>query len=465
MAEIHLFARQLIERLHTAKKQQVVIKARTLLKGFGYYRRTEANVRLIQSQFAQANLSSDFSQAYPVSLDERVYVRFAVPPQPPSEPAQPAAETAARIDKSTYLTRAVSATAVILTDTGSGSGFIVHPDGLVVTARHVVNDEDNLSRRKVKVCIHPQLKDEQMLEGVVFRSHKKLDFALLWLDGKGPFPTLPLGNPHKVRYVQTVYAIGAPAGMPNTVSRGIISNPKGQLNGLECLQTDAAIDHGNSGGPLVNENGEALGINLWGVGDFDAAKFAVPVDYIYDEIANAIKRGREACLRAVYCPVCGFCDFEKETWYCRNCGTQWVSEDVEPLAKELADKIFAVLAAAQLKPEDVQRIWCRKEMLDAVEGWVAVVAMPNISFYLAADWPVLAVPAGGLALSPEELRKHLASVESLSSGALAEKDGALFFTECVLYTGLTEENAQKALDAVLQVLAGLRAGLAASNTA
>ena len=179
------------------------------------------------------------------------------------------------------------------------------------------------SLRSVKVRLYPQLKNEQTLEGTVFRSHRRLDFALLWLEGPGPYPTLPLGHPQKVQHTQTVYAIGAPAGLPNTVSRGIISNPLSHFNRLDCLQTDAAIDRGNSGGPLVTEEGEAIGINLWGLGNFDAAKFSIPVDYLKADLETAITAGREKCLAALYCQNCGWADFTEATWYCRNCGIQF----------------------------------------------------------------------------------------------------------------------------------------------
>ncbi len=323
MPEIHPYARELAQKVGTNSKRRVFIKARTLLKGFGYYRRTETIVRDINQQLETMNLATDFSLVYPRDLDERIGVRLLVTLEPAAAgetwtripPLHPGRQT--RLDR---ISSAVCATVEIFTDFGSGSGFIVHPDGLVVTARHVVENEDGFSLRSVNVRIYPQLKNEQTLEGAVFRSHRKLDFALLWLEGPGPFPVLPVGRPQQVQHTQTVYAIGAPAGLPNTVSRGIISNPLSRFNMLECLQTDAAIDRGNSGGPLVTEDGEVVGINLWGLGNFDAAKFSLPVDYLTSDINAAIKAGRERCLEAVYCRNCGYAEFSQAAWFCHNCG-------------------------------------------------------------------------------------------------------------------------------------------------
>ncbi len=326
MPEIHPYARELAQKVGSNNKRRVFIKARTLLKGFGYYRRTETIVNEINQQLETMNLACDFSLAYPKDLDERIgiHLSVALPPpqaaQPPPGILQIQSHRQTRLDR---ISSAVCATVEIFTESGSGSGFIVHPGGLVVTARHVVEDEDGRSLRSVKVIVYPQLKNEQTLEGTVFRSHRRLDFALLWLDGAGSYPTMPIGSPQKVQHTQTVYAIGAPAGLPNTVSRGIISNPLSRFNMLECLQTDAAIDRGNSGGPLVTEDGEVIGINLWGLGNYDAAKFSIPVDYLKADLETAIKAGREACLSAVYCQNCGFADFEQAGWFCRNCGIQF----------------------------------------------------------------------------------------------------------------------------------------------
>jgi len=222
--------------------------------------------------------------------------------------------------------RGVAATVEVYTRAGSGSGFIVHPDGLIVTAQHVIEGSQGLSYRTVKVRLFPEQSCEQIVDGVVFRSHRALDVALVWLLTDGSLPTIPIGNPQKLRHAQTVYAIGAPAGMSSTVSKGIVSNPNSRYRKIQCIQTDAAIDHGNSGGPLITKTGEVVGVTVWGFGNYDAAKFAIPIDYFTKDIALALQHGRESCLNAFYCPACGNIDYTGSTWYCRNCGAQFETD-------------------------------------------------------------------------------------------------------------------------------------------
>lgn len=230
-------------------------------------------------------------------------------------------------DASDSIGRAVAATVEVYTAFGNGSGFLIHPSGLIVTGRHVVDDKQKLSTRRVKIRLFPEQDNEQVLDGIVFRSHRPLDFALVWIVENGIFPCISVGKPRQLRHAQTVYAVGSPAGMPNTVSRGIVSNPNGRYNKINCIQTDAAIDHGNSGGPLITENGEVVGINLWGIGNYDAAKFAVPIDYVTEDIQTALQYGKASALDAYYCPACGHTDYASATWYCRNCGAQFAWQD------------------------------------------------------------------------------------------------------------------------------------------
>ncbi|MGI0486374.1 dynamin family protein [Pantanalinema rosaneae CENA516] len=222
--------------------------------------------------------------------------------------------------------RGVAATVEVYTPAGSGSGFIIHSDGLIVTAQHVIEGAQGLSYRNVKVRLFPEQSCEQIVDGIVFRSHRALDIALVWLLIEGSLPTIPIGNPQKLRHAQTVYAIGAPAGMSSTVSKGIVSNPNSRYKKIQCIQTDAAIDYGNSGGPLITKTGEAVGITVWGFGNYDAAKFAIPIDYLTQDIELALQHGREACLNSFYCPACGNIDYTTPTWYCRNCGAQFEAD-------------------------------------------------------------------------------------------------------------------------------------------
>lgn len=217
------------------------------------------------------------------------------------------------------IAHALACTVEIRNGEATGAGCILHPDGLVITGRHVVERQDGSSSKRVQVALNPGTKNEAIINGTIFYSDRKLDLALLWLNKESVYPAIPIVSAKNVKHAQTVYAIGSPGNLANTVSRGIVSNPHGRFNDVECIQTDAAIDHGNSGGPLINEHGELLGIILWGL-EFDAAKFAVPVDYVQSDIDEAIKAGKQKCLDAYYCPLCGFNDPLVNHPFCRNCG-------------------------------------------------------------------------------------------------------------------------------------------------
>lgn len=336
----HPYAIELAQKLSSRPNHNTSMKLRTILKNFGYRRRTLAIIDRVQNYLQASGLSSEFSLHFPESLDDRVTVTLEKFPEKSMLPC----EKEVKVTEKNVISKVVDATVQVFTRSEAGSGFIVHPNGLVVTARHVIDNEDRLSRRKVKVLVCPNGKDEQVVDAIVFRSHRQLDFALLWLLDEGSFPTIPLGNPQSLQHAQTVYAVGSPAGITNTVTRGIVSNPNVMLGQIECIQTDAAVDRGNSGGPLITENGEVVGINVWGLGNFDALKFAVPVDYIKKEIDQAIAHGKETCINAGYCPACGFLDLEPPTWYCRNCGVQFAQSDPDVIF----DEKFEIVSAPDL---------------------------------------------------------------------------------------------------------------------
>jgi S1-C subfamily serine protease len=322
---IHPYVEQLSHQVATQADKRTTLKARTMLRGFGYHRRTQHIVEEIRSLLAAADLETNLTAAFPRDIDDRVALRLLptaagfdnehleVTPTTYSAAARPAAQEPRLED---IAERAIAATVTISTPSELGSGFVVHPDGLVVTGCHVVTGKAGAVFDNVQV----QLADDSRVSGTVFRFHRRLDFALLWLGETAPLPTIPIGNAKALRTAETVLAIGSPSALRNTVSRGIVSNPRQLCRGLQCIQTDASIDEGNSGGPLVNSRGEAIALNLWGLGDIDSAKFALPLDYFTEDLAAAVRHGRAACLKAVLCRECGFADYDTPTWFCRNCG-------------------------------------------------------------------------------------------------------------------------------------------------
>jgi serine protease Do len=138
---------------------------------------------------------------------------------------------------------------------GFGSGFILSPQGVIVTNHHVVEGAD-------EVLI--ELRDGRKFTSKEIKSDPKTDLAIIRVETKEPLPYLTFGDSSKMEIGDRVLAVGAPFGLTGTVTQGIVS-AKGRnlhLNMYEdFLQTDAAINPGNSGGPLVNLSGEVIGVN------------------------------------------------------------------------------------------------------------------------------------------------------------------------------------------------------------
>ncbi|HEX8137973.1 MAG TPA: DegQ family serine endoprotease [Pyrinomonadaceae bacterium] len=172
----------------------------------------------------------------------------------------------------------------------TGSGVIVTPSGYIVTNNHVVEDA---------TVIKVELTDNRTFDARVIGTDKLSDLAVLKIDATG-LPALPLGDSDSVRVGDVVLAIGNPLGIGQTVTSGIIS-AKGRSTGLsdgsyeDFLQTDAAINRGNSGGALVNTSGELIGINsqiLSPSGGNIGIGFAIPSNMARGVMDQLVKTGR-----------------------------------------------------------------------------------------------------------------------------------------------------------------------------
>lgn len=177
---------------------------------------------------------------------------------------------------------------------GGGTGFIVSEDGFIVTNKHVVSDEE----AQYTVVLN----DETKYEANVIARDPMTDFAVLKIEAEN-LPVLILGESEQIKVGQTVIAIGNALGeFSNTVSVGVISGlsrsivagsfemGSEQLSGV--IQTDASINHGNSGGPLLNLRGEVIGINTAIAQDAQNIGFAIPINEIKNSLESVKTKGR-----------------------------------------------------------------------------------------------------------------------------------------------------------------------------
>ncbi|MBI5135292.1 trypsin-like peptidase domain-containing protein [Candidatus Uhrbacteria bacterium] len=179
-------------------------------------------------------------------------------------------------------------------EVGSGTGFIVDPNGMIVTNNHVAGDPS----ATYKVILN----DGRSLPGTIIATDPVNDIAVLKIAATG-LPTIPLGNSDTIEIGQTVVAIGNSLGRyQNTVTRGVISGTgrnvvagdnRGRAEELtNILQTDAAINPGNSGGPLVNSKGEAVGMNTATDLQGQSIGFAIPINVVKEVVTSVRTTGK-----------------------------------------------------------------------------------------------------------------------------------------------------------------------------
>jgi S1-C subfamily serine protease len=172
--------------------------------------------------------------------------------------------------------------------TGAGSAVIVSPDGYALSNHHVVDGAEGLEAL---------LDDGSSLDAELVGSDAGTDLALLRLAGSG-LPAATLGSSHGLRAGQLVVAIGNPFGLQATVTAGVISAVRRTLRGIggrlieDVIQTDAALNPGNSGGALVDSAGRLIGINTAIVGGAQGICFAVPIDTAKWVIPELLREGR-----------------------------------------------------------------------------------------------------------------------------------------------------------------------------
>lgn len=156
---------------------------------------------------------------------------------------------------------------------GAGSGFIVSPDGVILTNAHVVQGADEVTVK---------LQDRREFRAKVLGSDPRTDVAVLKIDAKG-LPVAPIGKSQSLLVGEWVLAIGSPFGLESTVTAGVVSATGRSIsqNSVPFIQTDVAVNPGNSGGPLFNTRGEVVGINsqIYSMtGGYQGLSFSIPID-------------------------------------------------------------------------------------------------------------------------------------------------------------------------------------------
>ena len=231
----------------------------------------------------------------------------------------------------------------IATPYSTGTGFYLKEPNLIVTNEHVV-------RGNTEVVIDGNNLEKQMVK--VIYLDPKYDLAFLEAPKNNGLPTVQLANKKKVTEGDNILAIGHPFGLKFTATQGIVSNTRHEQNDINYIQHDAALNPGNSGGPLVNESGEIIGVNTFILKDGNNIGFSLPSNYLDTTINDFNKEGGKVGVR---CHSCSNLVFEHtiDNGYCSHCGAKVELpseiEEYEPLGISKTIEEMLVKAGHEVK--------------------------------------------------------------------------------------------------------------------
>jgi serine protease Do len=201
----------------------------------------------------------------------------------------------------------------IATPYSTGTGFYLKEHNLIITNEHVV-------RENREAVIDGQGFDKQITK--ILYVDQRYDLAFLEAsEFMKSLPSIELSEMKEIPEGEAVIAVGHPFGLKYTATQGIISNTNHVQNDLKYIQHDAALNPGNSGGPLINANGNVIGVNTFIIRDGNNIGFSLPVHYLEDTIKDYLKGNGEVGLR---CHSCSNLVFEStiDNEYCPHCGTK-----------------------------------------------------------------------------------------------------------------------------------------------
>lgn len=227
----------------------------------------------------------------------------------------------------------------INTSAGSGSGFFIKNINILVTNYHVVQGFK-------KVAVEDQNRD-RYLANVVFVNPRS-DLAFLHTEAKLDNPDIPALRFARIRSRDKVLVLGFPFGMPYTETEGIVSSEKQLIDGRHFIQTDAAVNPGNSGGPMVNANGEVIGVTTSKFTNADNVGFAIPAEVLVEDLK--LFHAKKSLDYSVKCDSCKTLISQK-TAYCTNCGNTVDSKAFEEVApNETAGFVESALKMLGMDP-------------------------------------------------------------------------------------------------------------------
>lgn len=200
----------------------------------------------------------------------------------------------------------------IATPYSTGTGFYLKNSNLIVTNEHVIRDNR-------EVVINGEGFEKQMTK-VIF-SDIRYDLAFLQPPNIIEAPSVEFYDGNEIERGEVVIAAGHPFGLKYTATQGIVSNIEEEKNDIVYIQHDAALNPGNSGGPLINENGEIIGINTFVIQNGNNVGFSLPVNYLQKTIKEFQEGGDQIGMR---CSSCSNIVFEKKADgnYCPHCGAK-----------------------------------------------------------------------------------------------------------------------------------------------
>ena len=200
----------------------------------------------------------------------------------------------------------------IATPQGTGTGFYLKDENLIITNDHVVkgNSEVVISGKSLTKVMSP-----------VYFNDPKFDLAFIRVPDGIDLPAAHLAKEHLVHDGDVVIAIGHPYGLNYTATEGIVSKANRLQRGINYIQIDAAINPGNSGGPLVDSDGDIVGVNTFIIAGGDNLGFALPVNYLVEDLAEYKPHFGKAVVR---CASCSYIVTEDniDGEYCPNCGSK-----------------------------------------------------------------------------------------------------------------------------------------------